>query len=605
MRNPIHVLKSLEEKATVASYKYERLYRNLYNPEFYMIAYANLAKSQGSMTAGVDGETLDNMSLPRINRIIEKIKGKSYQPKPAKRKYIPKKNGKLRPLGIMSTDDKLVQEVVRMLLEAIYEPTFSRQSHGFRPKKSVHTALMQVKKSFTGVNWIVEGDIKACFDNFDHHVLIDLLRRRITDEAFINLIWKFLKAGYMEQWEYNCTYSGTPQGSGISPICANIYLSELDSFLKRYKESCDREPARRKTTKEYEKASRRYKKARKALEQAEKSTPEMVAEFKAARKEKMSQHYHDPFEQGFKKIQYNRYADDFVIGVIGSKQDALEVKENVKEFLRDVLHLEMSDEKTKVTHSSKKVRYLGYDFRVDHSKNVKRCQAGDLKRVWYGKVFLYVPKEKWIKKVMENEAVQVKRDPVSGKETWRPMPWKELMNRNDADIVSTFNSEIYGLYNFYRIAENVGVLHKYYYMVRYSMLKTLAGKHRTYVSAIKKRYMRNGVLRIPYQTQKGLKYCEFYHGGFKKHSDGYDNVSDILPVYKKYDRRFTIVNRIKAGLCEICGASAEYVCMHHVRSLKALNGTDIFERKMLEIRRKSLALCPDCWNELQSVLISG
>ena len=605
MRNPIHVLKSLEEKATVANYKYERLYRNLYNPEFYMIAYANLAKSQGSMTAGVDGETLDNMSLPRINRIIEKIKGKSYQPKPAKRKYIPKKNGKLRPLGIMSTDDKLVQEVVRMLLEAIYEPTFSRQSHGFRPKKSVHTALMQVKKSFTGVNWIVEGDIKACFDNFDHHVLIDLLRRRITDEAFINLIWKFLKAGYMEQWEYNCTYSGTPQGSGISPICANIYLSELDSFLMRYKESYDREPARRKTTKEYEKASRRYKKARKALELAEESTPEMVAEFKAARKGKMSQHYHDPFEQGYKKIQYNRYADDFVIGVIGSKKDAMEIKENVKVFLRDVLHLEMSDEKTKVTHSSKKVRYLGYDFRVDHSKNVKRCQAGDLKRVWYGKVFLYVPKEKWIKKVMENEAVQVKRDPVSGKETWRPMPRKELMNRNDADIVSTFNSEIYGLYNFYRIAENVGVLHKYYYMVRYSMLKTLAGKHRTYVSAIKKRYMRNGVLRIPYQTQKGLKYCEFYHGGFKKHSDGYDNVSDILPVYKKYDRRFTIVNRIKAGLCEICGASAEYVCMHHVRSLKSLKGIDKFERKMLEIRRKSLALCPDCWNELQLALISG
>ena len=564
MRNPIHVLKSLEEKATVANYKYERLYRNLYNPEFYMIAYANLAKSQGSMTAGVDGETLDNMSLPRINRIIEKVKDKSYQPKPAKRKYIPKKNGKLRPLGIMSTDDKLVQEVVRMLLEAIYEPTFSRQSHGFRPKKSVHTALMQVKKSFTGVNWIVEGDIKACFDNFDHHVLIDLLRRRIADEAFINLIWKFLKAGYMEQWEYNCTYSGTPQGSGISPICANIYLGELDSFLMRYKESYDREPARRKTTKEYEKASRRYKKARKALELAEESTPEMVAEFKAARKGKMSQHYHDPFEQGYKKIQYNRYADDFVIGVIGSKKDAMEIKENVK-----------------------------------------RCQAGDLKRVWYGKVFLYVPKEKWIKKVMENEAVQVTRDPVSGKETWRPMPRKELMNRNDADIVSTFNSEIYGLYNFYRIAENVGVLHKYYYMVRYSMLKTLAGKHRTYVSAIKKRYMRNGVLRIPYQTQKGLKYCEFYHGGFKKHSDGYDNVSDILPVYKKYDRRFTIVNRIKAGLCEICGASAEYVCMHHVRSLKSLKGIDKFERKMLEIRRKSLALCPDCWNELQLALISG
>lgn len=216
MRNPIHVLKSLEEKASVRNYKYERLYRNLYNPEFYLLAYANIAKSQGSMTQGADGQTLDNMSLPRINRIIESIRNRTYQPKPAKRKYIPKKNGKMRPLGITSTDDKLVQEVVRMILEAIYEPTFSDNSHGFRPKRSCHTALLQVKRMFTGVTWVVEGDIHACFDNFDHHVLVELLRKRIADEAFISLIWKFLKAGYMEQWEYNCTYSGVPQEEPIS-----------------------------------------------------------------------------------------------------------------------------------------------------------------------------------------------------------------------------------------------------------------------------------------------------------------------------------------------------------------------------------------------------
>ncbi len=207
MRNPIHVLKSLEEKASVSNYKYERLYRNLYNPEFYLLAYANIAKSQGSMTQGVDGQTLDNMSLPRINRIIESIRNRTYQPKPAKRKYIPKKNGKLRPLGITSTDDKLVQEVVRMILEAIYEPTFSNNSHGFRPKRSCHTALTQVKKNFTGVTWIVEGDIKACFDNFDHHVLVELLRKRISDEAFIGLIWKFLKA---DIWNNGSTTAPTP-----------------------------------------------------------------------------------------------------------------------------------------------------------------------------------------------------------------------------------------------------------------------------------------------------------------------------------------------------------------------------------------------------------
>ena len=177
----------------------------------------------------------------------------------------------------------------------------------------------------------------------------------------------------------------------------------------------------------------------------------------------------------------------------------------------------MSEEKTKVTHSSKPVRYLGYDFKVIHSKNMKRCKNGDMKRVWYGKVFLYMPKEKWIKKAMERGAIQVKRNNDTGKEMWRPMPRKDLMNRSDAEIVSTFNSEIRGLYNFYRIAENVGALHKYYYMVRYSMLKTLAGKHRTNVSVIKKRHMVNGVLRIPYDTTKGRKYCEFYHDGFRKH----------------------------------------------------------------------------------------
>ena len=599
MRNPINVLKSLEEKACVSNYRYERLYRNLYNPEFYLLAYANVAKSQGSMTAGADGQTLEGMSMSRIEGIIISMKDKSYHPQPARRKYIPKKNGKLRPLGVPSADDKIVQEIVRMILEAIYEPTFENCSHGFRPHRSCHTALMQVKREFTGAKWIVEGDIHACFDNFDHHVLIDLLRRRINDEAFIELIWKFLKAGYMEQWEYHCTYSGTPQGLGISPVCANIYLTELDRFILDYKKRFDRETVtRRKTSKEYEKAARRYRKARRAMAENAVHTPEMIREFKESRKEKIAQNYNDPFDVNYKKIQYNRYADDFVIGVIGSKEDAKKIKEDVKEFLSQKLHLEMSEEKTKITHSSEKVRYLGYDFKVIRSKNVKRTKTGDLKNPWYGKVFLYMPKEKWVAKAMERKAIEVKRDKVTGKETWRPMPRKELMNLNDAEIVARFNSEIRGMYNYYMIAENVATLHKYYYMARYSLLKTLAGKHRTYVSEIKKRYMKDGILKIPYVTKSGPKVCEFYHDGFRKQQRGYDNVSDILPVNKKYDGRFTIINRIKAGKCELCGANADYLIMHHVRTLKQLTGKDEYEKKMLDIHRKSLALCPTCYSNL-------
>ena len=260
MRNPISVLKNLEEKATQKGYVFERLYRNLYNPEFYLLAYQNIAKSQGSMTAGTDGMTLDDMTVGRIERIIASLKDHSYQPNPARRVNIPKKSNpsKTRPLGIPSADDKLVQEVVRMILEAIYEPTFSRYSHGFRPKRSCHTALSEIKTTFSGVQWVIEGDIKACFDSFDHHVLINILRRRIKDEHFIALMWKMLKAGYMEQWTYRHTYSGTPQGSGVSPILANIYMSELDNYLGKYQEQFKAGIGKRKVSKEYGRARRQY-----------------------------------------------------------------------------------------------------------------------------------------------------------------------------------------------------------------------------------------------------------------------------------------------------------------------------------------------------------
>ena len=258
MRDPITVLKSLTEKSKDESYKFQRLYRNLYNPEFYYLALKNIYANKGAMTPGADGITLDCFSEKRIARIIESLKNHSYQPKPARREYIPKKSNpkKNRPLGIPSGDDKLIQEVVRMVLESIFEPTFSNRSHGFRPKRSCHTALRQIQNTFTGAHWFVEGDIEACFDSFDHHVLTDLLRRRIDDEAFIGLIWKFLKSGYMEQWTYHRTYCGTPQGSGISPIIANIYLNELDKFMEAFKKSFDMgSSVGRKLTHEYHAAA--------------------------------------------------------------------------------------------------------------------------------------------------------------------------------------------------------------------------------------------------------------------------------------------------------------------------------------------------------------
>ncbi|MFE3898750.1 reverse transcriptase domain-containing protein, partial [Priestia sp. YIM B13480] len=172
MRSPSSVLNSLASKSEDSTYIYKRLYRNLYNPEFYYIAYQKVYAKQGNMTQGVDGKTIDGMSLKRIDDLIEALKTESYQPKPVKRVYIPKKNGKRRPLGIPSMDDKLIQEVVRMILESIYEGTFSKSSHGFRPNRSCHTALMEIKKHFDGTRWFIEGDIESFFDNINHHKLI-------------------------------------------------------------------------------------------------------------------------------------------------------------------------------------------------------------------------------------------------------------------------------------------------------------------------------------------------------------------------------------------------------------------------------------------------
>lgn len=310
MRSPENVLKSLSEQATKKDYRFERLYRNLYNPEFYLLAYQNIAISQGSMTAGTDGRTLDGMSMERIENIIAKLKDHSYQPNPARRVYIAKKNSKKkRPLGIPSTDDKLIQEVIRMMLEAIYEPTFSNNSHGFRPNRSCHTALKEVTTIFTGAKWIIEGDIKACFDSFDHHITINVLKKRIDDEAFISLMWKFLRAGYMEQWIYHTTYSGSPQGSGMSPILSNIYLHELDMFMAKLKTQFDMGETRyRKVHENHDKVRWAYRKAKKNLENNR--NEENVKAFKKARKVMLSTPHLSEMDKNYKRLQYNRYADD-------------------------------------------------------------------------------------------------------------------------------------------------------------------------------------------------------------------------------------------------------------------------------------------------------
>ena len=595
------VLKSLGERASDKTYRFQRLYRNLYNAEFYLLAYKNIAQSQGSMTAGVDGETIDDMSMSRIEKLIASLKDHSYQPNPARRTYIEKQNSKKkRPLGIQSGNDKLVQEVVRMILESIFEPNFSEYSHGFRPKRSCHTALNQITRTFTGAKWFIEGDIKGCFDNFDHQVTISALRKRIDDEYFISLMWKFLKAGYMEQWEYHRTYSGTPQGSGVSPILANIYLHEFDEYIEELKAQFRIGSGQgRLTTHEYNKATYALWKARDgyAWQWGDMDAIQRKAassEVKRLQHEKFHTQCCDDRNGDYKSLQYCRYADDWIIGVVGSRADAEEIKNKIKDFLMSKLRLELSEDKTKITHSSDNARFLGYDISVSRSNDVKRNTRGILQRNLRGKVMLRVPQEKWVAKLLELKAMKiVKRE--QGKEVWKPLDRGKLMNRSDIEIISSYNAEIRGLYNYYCLAINACTLKNFRHFMEYSMYGTFARKYRTGRTKIIRRYSVDGVFGVEYETKQGKRRCELYHDGFKRKPKTDLQYADSLPQYKRYDKPNSLSARLKSGKCELCGTSTKDIHMRHVRKLKDLTENTGWERLMKEKRRKSLALCKDCY----------
>lgn len=604
LRNPIDVLNSLKTKACNESYSYERLYRNLYNAEFYLLAYQNIYAGEGNMTAGTDGKTIDGMGMDRVNRLIESLKDHSYMPNPARRKYIEKKNGKKRPLGIPSFDDKLVQEIVKMILESIYEPTFSKLSHGFRPNRSCHTALKQIQTGFTGTKWFIEGDIHGFFDNIDHAILVNILRKRIKDEYFIALIWKFLKAGYVEDWTFHNTYSGTPQGSIISPILSNIYLNEFDRYMERYIENFK---AGKKRTKSEEYASlehklkyQRYticsKKNWKTLNDSEKV--QAVETIHEIRSEMLKTDYSDPQDSGYRRLFYIRYADDWLCGVIGSKEDAKRIKNNIKEYISQVLKLELSEEKTLITNASDAARFLSYDIFVSDNEGLRADKNGYTRRVRSGKVKLYVPREKWQNKLIEYKALEIKYE--NSKEIFNPVHRTYLISNDDLEIIKQYNAEIRGFYNYYKIANNVSVLGNFNYVMKFSMFKTFGAKYKLHISQVRKKYGYKH-FGVKYQTKAGEKIMYFYEGGFKRVDTGNTNPEvDTVPKMYRNNNPTSLMARLKAKHCEWCGAENAEIEIHHVRKLKDLKGKKCWERMMIARKRKTLALCKVCHDSLHA-----
>ena len=599
MRNPMEVLNSLSQHSDQNDYTYERIYRNLYNPEFFYVAYQKIYAKEGSMTKGSDNRTVDAMSLKRIDNLIALLRSEAYPPAPARRQYIPKKNGKKRPLGVPSFDDKLVQEVVRMILESIYEGAFEPTSHGFRPNHSCHTALYCIQKYYHGVKWFIEGDIQSFFDKIDHDILIGILRERIKDERFLRLIRKFLKAGYIEDWQFHRTYSGTPQGGVISPILANIYLDKLDKYMKQYADAFN-SGEKRTITPEYRRISGKIRKRTLKLQKTTDTGKRdaILAELHELKRLQLQTPPADPMDDSFKRLRYERYADDFLIGVIGSKEDCRMIKRDIKTFLAEQLHLELSEKKTLITNAKSSARFLGYEISIRQNATPKKNKNGDVSRTRNGKVVLKLPSEVIKEKLLEYSALKLV--PHNGREIWKPQSRDYLISLEDAEIVLRYNMEIRGLYNYYSLALNVGCLSNFKYVMQYSMFKTLANRHKCSKRKIITRMRMGKDYGVRVKLASGReRTILFYNEGFKRKPLSLLDY-DRLPFGSIYKSRTKLTDRLAAQKCELCGTENVPLEMHHVRKLKDLKGKKQWEIIMIARKRKTIAVCEECHRKIHS-----
>lgn len=566
---------------------FTRLYRYLLRPDIYYVAYQHLYSNKGAGTKGVTDDTADGFSEIYIENIIEALKNEMYQPKPVRRTYIKKSNGKMRPLGLPVFTDKLIQEAIRMILEAIYESIFSDYSHGFRPARSCHTALAQIKKEFTGARWFIEGDIKGCFDNINHAVLVEIINQKIKDARFLKLIRSFLKAGYMEDWKYHETYSGCPQGGIISPILANIYLNELDRHVMKIKKEFDVATKARYTPEYTKLVGLRQRLHNKIKNSNGIEREKLIEEYKIATAQMLKL----PAKQcDDKKIKYVRYADDFLIAVNGNRQDCEKIKQELTEFISTTLKMELSQEKTLITHSNTPARFLGYDVRVRRDQQIK--PKGKFKtRSMNNKVELSIPFKDKIEKFLFSNGI-VKQRSDNGK--LEPIHRPQLLNRTDLEIVTIYNAELRGICNYYGLASNFNKLIYFNYLMEYSCLKTLAGKHRSKVSKIRVMYKDGtGKWAIPYETKTGIKKMYFANYADCKGK----KFTDIVPqTAKNYSHDVTTLeSRLKAKICEVCGCTEnDRYEIHHVNKVKNLKGKSEWEKIMIAKRRKTIVVCHKC-----------
>jgi group II intron reverse transcriptase/maturase len=551
----------------------DELYRQLFNPGLYLLAYGRVYANHGAMTPGADGETADGMSPARIGRITDALRHERYRFQPVKRIYIPKKSGKKRPLGLPSWSDKVVGEVIRLLLEAYYEPQFSGLSHGFRPGRGCHTALSKVADTWTGTTWFIEGDISDCFGSLDHEVLLSALAENIHDNRFLRLIKQMLQAGYLEDWVWNATMSGAPQGGVVSPVLSNIYLDRLDKFVETVLIPEYTRGAGRAVNPAYARVISAIKRARKRGDRAA---------IRRLRKQRRGMPTGNPRDPGFRRLRYARYADDHLLGFTGPRAEAEQIKTRLAQFLRDDLKLELNQDKTLITHArTGAATFLGYQITVQHSLDRPHVN---------GVVRLRVPKA----------VVKAKCAPYlrHGKPVHRP----RLMNRDDRTVIGTYGAEYRGLVQYYLLASDVWRFNRLEWAAGTSMLKTLATRHGSTVTKMARKYKAR--IDTPHgprtcfeatTERAGRKPLVARFGGIPLKRQRKAVLTDRQPA--PATSRKELITRLRTGRCEWCDQRAR-VEAHQVRKLADLTRPGrpqpAWAQLMAKMRRKTLVVCPSC-----------
>jgi group II intron reverse transcriptase/maturase len=584
MRNAETVLAVIQERGK-KGLPLEDIYRQLFNPDLYLQAYARLYSNKGAMTPGSTNETVDGMSMAKINKLISQLRQEQYRWTPARRTYISKKNNpsKKRPLGLPSWSDKLLQEVMRSILEAYYEPQFSNLSHGFRPERGCHTALKEVKRVWTGTKWFIEADITGCFDNLDHDVLMKILGEKLHDNRFLRLIENLLKAGYLEEWRYHETMSGTPQGGVISPILANIYLDRLDQFVETM------------LIPEYTKGERRrYSIPYVIIESRMLRMKERKRLKEAHELEKQLQQMPslDTHDLNYRRLRYIRYADDFLLGFIGSQAEAEEIKNRLAEYLRDQLKLELSPQKTVITHATTEAaRFLGYEI-LNQQNDSRHDRRGQ--RCANGRIGLLLPAE------------VIKKKCGLYQKYGQPKSRPELLADDDYSIVQRYQAEFRGIVNYYLPAMNVFWLHKLKWVMETSLLKTLAKKHKTtetkvasqLKTTVDTRYGPMKCLEVRIEREEGKKPLVVRFGGIPLRQQPIGPLFDRDPNQTIRFGRSEIIQRLLADKCELCGSTVD-IEVHHIRKLADLQvkgraDKSLWAQNMAARRRKTLVVCRKC-----------